>query len=206
MSNILSAAQMSQEMRNKMMKEAIGTAFDELVTKPLQDAARLPEDIFKNLFLPYFNGEKKVEGTDILAKWYMIAGSALQEVSVIDGRGNELFRVPPIQRTSIYDPLANANKDGSKKGEMSIGEISAFAEQLSSTIPIRGVTFRERAMDSKIEQLSTVELALKDDAVRWQAIFDRYAPAALATEVKISGLSHIKPANSGDVDYDELDF
>jgi hypothetical protein len=205
MSNILSAAQMSQEMRNRMMKEAIGTAFDELVTKPLQEAARLPEDIFKNMFLPYFNGEKKVEGTEILAKWYMIAGSPFQEVSVIDERNNELFRVPPIQRTSIYDPHANSDKSGNKS-EMSIGEITAFAEQLSSTIPIRGVAFRERAMDSKIEQLTTVELALKDDAVRWQAIFDRYSPAAQATEVKVSGLAHIKPANSGEISYDELDF
>lgn len=206
MTNVLSkASQISQEMKQQMMKEAIGSAFEELVAEPMRNPAKLPEHIFKNVFLPYFSGQKPIEGTDILAHWYSIAGSPLLEVAVIDDSGVTLFNVPPIQRTSIYNPMANSAKSGAKV-EMSIGEISAFAERLSTTIPQRGANFQERAMEDKLEQITTVDEALNDDQKRWEDILARYKEKPPEASLKTSTLGLSQKPKTQEIPYDDLEF
>ena len=79
MSNILSeAGRITNEMKTRMMTEAITSTFDQLVVEPMKNAAKLPESIFVGLFLPYFKGEKNInDGQNVLAQWYSIAGSPL---------------------------------------------------------------------------------------------------------------------------------
>lgn len=74
------------------MDSAIANIYPSLVTNA--PVNHVPEQLFSNYFLPGFLGMNP--NREWLAQWIGIAGSPTAEVSVVNARGVELFRVPPV--------------------------------------------------------------------------------------------------------------
>ena len=86
-------------------------------------AKKIPEPVFRELFLPYFLGERSpVPGADDyavandpvvrspVAHWIGLVGSATEPADVVDVTGKVLFQVPPMMDSTRVDTV-NRNPD-----------------------------------------------------------------------------------------------
>jgi len=152
--------------REKDMQETTNFFYEELVTKKYN--ATIPEPIFKNSFLPFFSGQDTTDNT-VLSTWVGIAGTAMNEVDVIDDiTGNVLFTVPPILDTGIIkiDPINNNSSS-------SLSEIISDYEIRSSAMAIVGERFLADALDSKFN-VSVEPKINTHNADRWKSIMEYY--------------------------------
>lgn len=148
--------------------------FKELVVKPRDDIAVLPENIFVNYFLPFFCGERKMDEykDNILAQWISIAGSPTAQVNIIKPDTNTfLFTVPGLVDTNFID-INNTNKS------QPLNHIFTNYELHKNQLPILGHKYLANALEDKMKQI-----AVKDDNVKkdvslhqqqWLDIFVRY--------------------------------
>lgn len=73
------------------------------VSTPLK---RIPEPVFREIFLPYFTGEKTpTPENDAIAHWIGIVGSATESAEVVNVKGDVLFEVPPMYDSSRINPI-----------------------------------------------------------------------------------------------------
>lgn len=86
---------------------------------------KIPEPVFREIFLPYFIGEKAPSRSeDAIAHWIGLVGSASEAAEVVNVKGEVLFEVPPMYDTT----RVNTVKDDSDKS--SLGNIfTVYAEQ-----------------------------------------------------------------------------
>jgi hypothetical protein len=146
-----------------------------------EDLPRLPESIFRDYFLPFFNNELKEESDRRLRleKWLSVAGNSFHEVIIFnDTTRQPLFKVPAIwDRSVMY------------KGErrVPLGHIMRSAEQYAMQSPIAGMNF----MMDHFEAFKLTDKESEHRAAflqRWNEILVRYgreklkaaAPAATA--------------------------
>jgi len=142
--------------------------FNELVVKPYQEMAKLPEDIFVGVFLPFFCGEKSFDSeNDIIVRWISIAGNPAKEVQIIDTNGEVLFTVPPIMDTTCID-FKNDNKG------QALGNIIANYELHKNQLPIVGKNYLESTIDNRLKTLIKDSDALSVNEKRWNEIFIKY--------------------------------
>lgn len=83
--------------QNEMLGEEIAAAAKEL--KETSFRPSIPEQIFVQNFLPFFNGEK-VSSASIVADWMKVAGTPVMEVDVIGANGEVVAVIPPLIDTS----------------------------------------------------------------------------------------------------------
>ena len=76
----------------------LADSFDEVIDSATN---RLSEEKFKQLFLPYFLGEKYNE--NIIVKWTEIAGSPQMPVHLIDEEGQVVNTVPPLIKGGLFN-------------------------------------------------------------------------------------------------------
>ena len=117
---------MSKELEEQIIKEVrekaqadITNIFDN-ITVP--DITSLPEEVFVHTFLPLFHGDvKDIETRTILTQdWVNIAGGPSEEVSIVNNKGEEIYKVPPIFNSSAISVT--------EKGRKSIAEIITTSE------------------------------------------------------------------------------
>jgi len=95
-------------------REFINTLLDEITTPP----KNIPEPVFRELFLPYFLGERSpvpsASDYDVandpvvrspVAHWIGLIGSATEAANVVDVTGKVLFQVPPMMDSSRVDTV-----------------------------------------------------------------------------------------------------
>lgn len=125
----------------------------------------LPEQIFKNYFLPNFLGLSQVPNQQWMLEWVSIAGTPMSEVCIIDDvTGQPLFMVPPI---------LNSNGLIMNKTEGDLGDIFTRYDQISKNTPSSGLGFLITALNTKNEEFLS-NLNNNEVLGRWIAIMQRY--------------------------------
>lgn len=140
----------------------IGRAFNSLFQKEVRP--RLPENIFANVFLPYFINSKPVDdNSDVLVNWIAIAGTPTNKVDIIDQNNNVLFTVPPL----IDSDLMSAKIRGPN-----FNDIIRAGRQESSRLPGLGDDFVVSVGTARIKALERSHVS--NYAKEWDVIRKYY--------------------------------
>ena len=85
---------------------------NELINVTDSGKKSIPEPVFKEIFLPFFTGEKTANAEQpVIQHWMGLVGSATAPADVVDIQGNVLFEVPPMYDTTRIDNLTRHEKD-----------------------------------------------------------------------------------------------
>lgn len=165
------ASQLSKkvfEQEQQRLQKSINEAYESLVVQPMQQIKVLPEQIFVEVFLPVFCGERRIEDyPNCFIDWISIAGSPNMEVGIIDEMNQLLFKVPPLFDTQII-PL---NHDRHSK---SYSEIFEMYELHNRRLSITGENYITQAIEEKAGELQHRSPNYQKYYDQWQAIFLRY--------------------------------
>lgn len=114
----------------------------EVVETPVK---KVPEPVFKEIFLPYFTGEKKADvNSPAIAHWIGLVGSASAEAEVVDIKGNVLFKVPPMYDSARVDALKQS------KGTANFSAIFDNAEGQARVHPSMGQEYLAEELSKKL--------------------------------------------------------
>lgn len=173
---------------------SIGEIFDALVVNAHNDVAKLPEEIFKGHFLPFFSGEKDIkERKEFFSEWIGIAGSPMAEVNIIDNNGQTLFTVPPMLDSSVIE-TAKRNL-----GE-SFSDIYSQYKMHSNNLPVVGERVLADAFEKKIGTTIKKSDVVQANQDRWNSILNRYGREKTAATTNVA---NSRANNAGDeLDYD----
>lgn len=189
---VLVDATLQRVRQNNMETLARSTnqTFEALVVEPSREKSRVPEQTFKDHFLPYFSGQASVaDNPDVLPTWVGIAGSPSSEVSIIDQSGNVLYDVPAIMDLSVIDSSRR------KLGE-SLANIYSQYELHSNQLPVVGERYLADAMGRKTPTMFKESEKFTENAGRWNNIFERYGIKQQTTLVEKKTL----PTSGADLD------
>ena len=189
---VLVDATLQRVRQNNMETLARSTnqTFEALVVEPSREKSRVPEQTFKDHFLPYSSGQASVvDNPDVLPTWVGIAGSPSSEVSIIDQSGNVLYDVPAIMDLSIIDSSRR------KLGE-SLSSIYSQYELHSNQLPVVGERYLADAMGRKTPTMFKESEKFTENAGRWNNIFERYGIKQQTTLVEKKTL----PTSGADLD------
>lgn len=125
----------------------------------------ISESDFVSGFLPYFAGELNIkDNKDFIATWIGIAGNPSNEVAVVDGSNQELFRVPALLNTKPIEPRT----DGKFFDTME--EYAARGNQLAAL----GDHYLENQASNLTKPIKEKIATNTREEERWLAIFQRY--------------------------------
>ncbi len=123
-----------------------------------------PEYLFKSTWLPFFAGlTDEISGKKAtISDWLDVAGTAYNEVDIVDQDGKVLFTVPPLLRDT---PLMEKRHPNDTMRE-------AMAEYINyaSLHPKMGKAYLEKVISSKIPRKPADVRYIR----RWNDIFVRY--------------------------------
>lgn len=130
------------------------------------EIASIPESLFVQMFLPFFSGERVVEGDELPAKWIALAGNPFKPVQVFSESTREiLYTVPPFFDEGAF--TVSNRKTGN------INDMVKKVADLSLIHPTQGQNYFNNFINS-LEILHD----RKDEALRqtkvWLDIFKRY--------------------------------
>lgn len=151
-----------QEMLLREMDKSKTIIFDGLLNNSMIN--NIPESLFVNYFLPYFIGNN-TNNNNWVMEWISIAGSPMVEVGILKDNTNEvLYYVPSI---------LNTNNVLLHKQDGDISDIFNRYEQINNNIPIQGLNFLIKALNSKNTEL-LAKVNFDEINKRWINIFQRY--------------------------------
>lgn len=181
---------------NTQMENKISTDFDKSFDALLKieefNRSKIPEDLFKGVFLALFANLEHQHPQATIENWIGIAGSPFNAVDVVSNN-KVIFTVPPI-----------FSKDVIKPQELNRGEplshVVAIAEKLSMRSPIEGQNYIDNkyASASRRIQGSVNRMAYANE---WNAILKRYG---LPEMVKLDEKQEVKATNTQNDIRDEL--
>lgn len=125
----------------------------------------ISESDFVSGFLPYFAGELNIkDNKDFIATWIGIAGNPSNEVAVVDGSNQEIFRVPALLNTKPIEP----RMDGRFFDTME--EYAARGNQLAAL----GDHYLENQSNNLTKPIKEKIATNISEEERWASIFQRY--------------------------------
>jgi len=172
-----------QEELQERRRNTVGATIKS-ISKNLQEIAaaegnvKLPEDVFKTVFLPFFASDETNPYNVNWGNWETVAGGGavggrFKAVDVVDEAGNVLFTVPPmIDRDGVH-PIANG-----ANGTMNAIEHSRKLELLH---PSQGEAYRREMFASKHQEMLN-RITNENHRRVWNEIFIRYGREPLITE------------------------
>ena len=174
------------------LKEQQDDIFNHLVVEGREDRVRIPEQAFKEHFLPYFTGERPLEsGDNVIANWIGIVGAPMAEAAVVDVAGNVLYTVPPVLDSSAIDIT--------RKQLKSFGSVTSMTMLKENHIKGEGICyFLEQTGQMEKTLISPQEDRINENARRWKEIRDRYAINGGAPEKT----KEVTQQNNDDFEYD----
>jgi len=105
----------------------------------------IPEPVFKEIFLPFFTGEKTSNAEQpVIQHWMGLVGSPTAAADVVDLQGNVLFEVPPMYDTTRIDSLSRHEKD------VGFARIFGVAEEQARVHPSLGKTYVAEELTKKL--------------------------------------------------------
>lgn len=147
----------NQEAERDFINELI-----EVVTPPLK---KVPEPVFREIFLPYFTGEKvPTKDNDVLAHWAGIVGSATDAAEVVNVKGEVLFEVPPLIDTS-HLVISRKEDNG-----VNFGKIFEVYEDQARVHPNLGKNYLVEELSKK----SATTLGGSQDTTGWVPVLKHY--------------------------------
>lgn len=173
--------------------EKIREIRDQLEAVSDQDMPKLPEHLFKKIFLDFFAGDPAYNDPAArkmrLVEWLSITGNPFQEVAIIDDhdRLHVLFRVPPLFDRSVVKSVV--------KNRTSLGHILRSAEQYSQISPIAGRNYLFQHMNG-FDLLEGEAEHRSQYLDRWNKILTRYGKQKLKQGLPVAGAA----ADQGDDD------
>lgn len=156
-------------MSNEAMERKIATdfdrAYDALVSLGNAKRARIPEPIFRSIFLPLFANleNQRPEGT--IYNWVALAGSQFNSVDVIDEKG-VLFTVPPLFSQQAVRPQESDRSEP-------ISKIISVAEMLAARSPIESNNYIANRFHAVGEHVRN-NVDRIQYAREWNIIFEYY--------------------------------
>lgn len=91
---------------NEFIEEVLDT-----VKEPIK---KIPEPVFREIFLPFFTGERKADSAnDAMAHWAGLVGSHMEPAEIVDVKGEVLFVVPPLMDSSQIKNTPSGKSFGS---------------------------------------------------------------------------------------------
>jgi hypothetical protein len=164
-------------------RDYIKNVADSLQEIAATDVARLPEENFREQFLPLFTKlfskllrltpEELAEPLPYkvgVADWISIAGTPYREVDIFDQKTNEvLFRCPALFDFHGVNPVRSA----ADRVNPPISEIAAMAEKLRLVHPHQSEAYLVREL-SKRSIFVNDGAKMADTVMRWNEIFKRY--------------------------------
>lgn len=150
---------------------------DNLMGEIVEPLKKVPEPVFKEIFLPYFTGEKKATEKDAaIAHWIGLVNGGTEAAEVVNMKGEVLFVVPPLYDSSNIDTLKKA------KGRSFSSIFTEFTDQASVH---RGTAIREMTenLAEKLDSVVKTETPADSDKPSWGKIRQYYGLAG-APEVK----------------------
>jgi len=153
--------------------------------------ARLPERHFREIYLPMFAGDAKLNYPVDLNHWVNFAGNPYREVDIINERGEVLYTVPPVLDRHSVNPM-----DGSET-RTSIAHAISTAQQYGRIHPSQGVNYLNAELTERALIMKVPANVLKD-LETWNAIFQRYnRPPIIQAQAE-----QVKPVVRPDDDFD----
>lgn len=164
----------------QMVLNTMQSQIDKINADLVDPIARLPEEIFVQIFLPIFCGEKPVdapESVEMLNNWYGIAGNPYRPVDIVDGRSGEvLFQVPAILNNKAIDPVKGSS------GTKSFRQVIASAQQLGNVSPQMSKNYLDKQLMER-DLVSVENSGIEEATKQWIEIFKRYGkPTGPVTE------------------------
>lgn len=153
-------------MSNTVMGNKIKEAFNVLMAASEEEVNRVPEEVFKNVFLPLFLN-KETDSKASIGDWAAIAGNPFKPVDIIDSTGQIIFRVPSIYDREVLDLKVSTERT------TSTGHILVTYSQLMALSPARAEKYLSSQMGNKISLTNVTQRAL-DRIKAWNIIFERY--------------------------------
>lgn len=191
------AVTVENQLKQQQIEEISGSMnsiYDSLVVHAPH--GRLPEEIFKERFLPTFAGEAPmVKDSAVIAEWIGVAGTAMNEVDIIDSKGNVLFTVPSIFDTNVLE-ITKRNA-----GE-SIADIYKEFNLRHNHIPIVADKYLAESLSGKLQEITKPVADGNPNQKRWTEILGRYGKAPSATQNQNTGNQQKSSTDLDDVVYD----
>ena len=166
-----------ENFANAMIK--IQTDFIKSFSKDLAEdensepLARLPEDVFVNVFLPFFAGEENIYKVG-LGNWETIASNGIngarglyREVIIVDSNNEEIFRVPPIYDRTALKPIKISDT-------IALQSLFEKSQLLSMIKPSLGVKNNSNIFNALLSRMRVSETNSIEYLKRWNAIFLKY--------------------------------
>lgn len=173
---------------------AEGDFISEMMSSISEPPKRVPEYVFREIFLPAFSGidpEVSKKSGDFIAHWVGVVGSPTESAEIVDHVGEVLFTVPPIYDSSLL------KTDKADRPSMSY---SSLLTNLSETSKVNPQAAWGEFAHKSCERLDNSLAAQTDNspAVQgWSKIFEYYGIVpAKAKEIQVS------KNNQGDLDDD----
>lgn len=190
--------QVSQAIENQrqILVEEQNNFYDKLVVEGRQERAVIPEEVFKERFLPYFCGEKSLnekEGKEVIGLWIGLVGAPMAEGTVVNQAGERLFDVPPMLDSSMID--------NSRRALKSFSHVSAMTQLQEDRFPNSGLGyFLEQTGEIQKTIITPQPEVFNNNANRWKAIFARYGKDSKEPGTEKAETTGIE--NHDDFDYD----
>lgn len=191
------AQQISEQMKQQKIEEsrkAINECHDLAIVK--HENHRIPEQIFREGFLPFFTGQEKNPNQSHMANWIAIAGSPTSEVDVVDDADNLLFTVPAMMSTSAISLKT-------VRGE-SMGDLMRQYQHHKSVTPHAGANFAQANFGEKAKDLvDNATDSFSKAQAGWSKIFNHYGISDPNAKQETTGTEQVATnASSSDFDYD----
>ena len=155
----------TQENMERKISTDFEKSFDMLTQIEAANRARIPEELFKGVFLGLFANLENQHPQATIQNWIWIAGSPFNKVDVV-ADGQVIFTVPPVFSKDAVQPQAL------NRGEP-LSHVVAIAEKLSMRSPIEGQNYIDnkyaaasRNLQGKVSRLAYAQ--------EWNLIFKRY--------------------------------
>lgn len=173
-------------------------AIDSLTSIEKANRPRIPEELFKTVFLGLFANLNNQHPDATIQNWVAIAGNPFTEVDVC-GEGKVLFTVPALFNKDAIKPQIMGQSEP-------LSHIVATAQQLSARSPIEGQNYIDnkyastsRKIQNQVDRLAYVQ--------EWNMIFKRYGlPEIIELKNTETSKSVISKDIKDELRRDDLDF
>lgn len=133
---------------------------------------KVPEPVFREMFLPYFTGEVKMSSSEpAVAKWIGLVGSASLPTEVVNAKGETIFTVPPIYDTSRVNLTSHA------KGGKSW---SSILKEFTEDVAVAQIRARNNLAKDMAEKSS--RSLQQGDGYSWKPVLDYYGISQKAAD------------------------